>query len=380
MHVAICADGVFPDSVGGMQRHTRLLVENLARRHPGLRLSVLHTHVGKRLFPGQSNVEEVEIAPRPNHRQYLLETYELSGRMADALRTMPDAIVYSQGMVVWKGIAEFAPRLIVNPHGLEAHQAFGWKDWLITLPFRRIFERIFRHSRYVVSLGGRLTDILHRLVPNPDQRVVVLPNGVVPPAEATADRDRRSGRLEALFVGRFAPNKGIPDLLAAMDVLNARGLADRIHVRLVGSGPLYATLKQANDRPNVEFLGSVDDAALDALYARSHVFVLPTLFEGMPTVVLEAMARGLPIIVTDVGATRELVDAENGVIIRKHDPADLAARLEAFAMMSGSERVKLGRASQAKITNRFTWDRVADAHYGLFERLAAERAVRGGSQ
>jgi glycosyltransferase involved in cell wall biosynthesis len=380
MHVAICADGVFPDSVGGMQRHTRLLVEYLARRHPDLRISVLHTHVGKRLFADQPTVEEIEIAPRPNRRQYLLETYELSGRMADVLRTMPDAIIYSQGMVVWKGIAEFAPRLIVNPHGLEAHQAFGWKDWLIMLPFRWIFERIFRHSRYVVSLGGRLTGILRMLVPHPDERVVVLPNGVVPPANATADRDRQSGRLDALFVGRFAANKGIPDLLAAVDLLNARGLTDQIHVRLVGNGPLYTSLKDANARPNVEFLGGVDDTALDDLYARSHVFVLPTLFEGMPTVVLEAMARGLPIIVTDVGATRELVDAANGVVIRKHDPPDLSAKLTDFAMMPEAERLKFGRASQGKVAERFTWDRVADAHYQLFGRLTLERAARGGSR
>jgi glycosyltransferase involved in cell wall biosynthesis len=340
-----------------------------------LAITVIHTHPERRFFSAFRNVEERPVAPRPGRRQYILETYDLSGRVADVLRTMPDAIVYSQGMVVWKGITEFSNRLIVNPHGMEAHQAFGWKDWLITLPFRRIFERIFCRSRHVVSLGGRLTDILRRLVPDPDRQVVVLPNGVIPPTGPLPSRDRQSGPVNALFVGRFASNKGISDLLAAVDLLNAQGYGDRIRVKLVGGGPLYDPLERANARANVEFVGSVNDAALDRLYAEADVFVLPTLFEGMPTVVLEAMARGLPIIVTDVGATRELVDDRNGFIIRKRDPGDLAKCLRTFADLPSSTLRSLGQASRAKVMEQFTWDHVADAHRRLFARVAAENGT-----
>lgn len=375
MRVAICADGMFPESIGGIQRHSRLLVESLAHGFPELGITVVHTHPDKRLFAGFPNVEERPVEPRPGRRQYILETYDLSGRVADVLRTMPDAIVYSQGMVVWKDIAEFSRRLIVNPHGLEAHQAFGWKDWLVTLPFRRIFEHIFRHAGHVVSLGGRLTTILRRIVPDPDRRIVVLPNGVVPPVGPPLDRECPAGHLDALFVGRFATNKGIADLLAAVDLLNARGFGDRLRVRLVGGGPLYEPLLGANRRANVEFCGGVDDATLDRLYMEADVFVLPTLFEGMPTVVLEAMARGLPIIVTDVGATRELVDDTNGFIIDKGNPADLAGRLERMVSMSAVERRALGHASLERVHARFTWPRVAQAHMELFEKVAAVLAA-----
>jgi glycosyltransferase involved in cell wall biosynthesis len=374
MRVAICSDGVFPDSVGGMQRHTRMLVESLSRRHPDLDIAVLHTHAGKRLFAAFPNVEEFGIAPRPNARQYLLECHDLSGRMAEVLRTMPDAVIYSQGLTVWKGITAFTPRLIVNPHGLESFQAVGWKDRLIAVPFRQVFKRIFRHARFVVSLGGRLTDILRRHVPDPAQRLVVLPNGVVPPAEELPDRPHESPPLRALFVGRFAANKGIPYLLSAVDMLNEQGLGHRFVVRLVGTGPLYEPLKSASERPNVAFCGGVDDARLDRLYADSDVFVLPTLFEGMPTVVLEAMARKLPVIVTDVGATRELVDEANGFIIRKRNARDIAVRLRELADMPASRRAALGQAAWRKVQDRFTWNRVADAHYEVIAKLAAEIA------
>jgi len=374
MHVAICADGVFPESVGGIQRHTRLLVESLAERHRELAIAVVHTHPATRFFGGFPNVEERPVEPRPGRRQYILECRDLSGRIAEVLRSLPDAVVYSQGMAVWRDVAEFGDRLVVNPHGLEQHQVTEWKPWLITLPFRRIFEHIFRHSRHVVSLGGRLTDILRRIVPDADRRIVVLPNGVVAPAAPPAARAGSSGRLEALFVGRFASNKGLPDLLAAADLLNQRGLGDRFRVRLVGNGPLYGPLRAANSRPNVEFLGAVDDVALERLYGEADVLVLPTLFEGMPTVVLEAMARGLPVIVTDVGATRELVDDTNGFIVHKRDPADVARRLEQILVMPADQRATLGNASWRRVQERFTWARVADAHAALIDEIATSRA------
>lgn len=377
MRVAICADGIFPASVGGIQRHTRLLTETLARRFPDLRLVVLHPHVGERFFAAFPNVEEITVQPRPETGNYILECYALAARMRDVLVGMPDAIIYAEGVMGWLRCPSLRPRMILNPHGLESFQSAGiaggtWKEWLVGTVMRACTRYAFRQGRYVVSLGGTLTDILRREVGDPDRRVVVLPNGVIPPG---TDVDRRPGAarpLRALFVGRFYANKGIPDLLAAVDILEQRGLSDRVHVDLAGGGPLLEPLSAANRRTNVTFHGVVDDETLERLYREAHVFVLPTLFEGMPTVVLEAMVRRLPILVTDVGATREMVDDANGFIIPKQDPAALADRLMAIADMPPERRIALGDASWQRVQDRFTWDAVADAHHALFTRLREE--------
>lgn len=371
-HVAICSDGIFPAEVGGMQRHTDLLVRSLASSHPELAISVLHTHAGQHLFADVPGVTEIHVPPRPGRRQYLLECYDLSGRMADALQRLPDAIVYAQGLTVWKHAREFTPRLINNPHGLEAFQAITLKDRLIGFPFSHAFRSIWRHARHVVSLGGRLTTILRRYVPEPDRRIVVLPNGVRLPAEPCVRTAPAQRPCRILFVGRFAANKGIADLLGAMAILAAAGRANDFVLHLAGTGPLYEPLRGGNQLPNVIFHGGVDDAALHGLYCESDVFVLPTLFEGMPTVVLEAMARGLPVIVTDVGATRELVDEQNGLIIPKRSPRQIADALTRFAGLSADARDALGAASLEKVRRRFTWDRVAQAHHEVFSRLAGE--------
>lgn len=376
-HVAICADGIYPIAVGGVQKHTHQLVHSLAGKYPDLRITVLHTHVGHQLFAELPTVHEIHIAPRPEKRQYLLECYELSGRMAKALRGLPDAIVYAQGLAIWKDAHAFASRLINNPHGLESFQSLSFKDKFLGFPFRRAFRHIWRHSRHVVSLGGRLTRILQRFVPAPESRIVVLPNGVRLPTEACARSPRLAGLCRLLFVGRFASNKGIGDLLQAMSILTAEGHADDFLLNLVGTGPLFDSLRRENRLPHVVFHGATTDAELHRLYCESDVFVLPTLFEGMPTVVLEAMAREMPIIVTDVGATRELVDEHNGWIIPKRAPRQLADTLKRFAALPPDARAELGAASLRKVCRRFTWDQVAEAHHAVFARLAEE--INGAS-
>jgi glycosyltransferase involved in cell wall biosynthesis len=368
MHLAICSDGIFPESIGGMERHTRLLAETIARRRPDVRITVIHTHPGKTMFAGIPNIDEATVLPKPGRRPYLLECLELSERFAQVLRNLPDAIVYSQGICVVRHIREFADRLVVNPHGLESFQTLTLRDWAKAAPFRLVQRHTFRHARHVISLGGRLTDILSRECGSPG-KVVVLPNGVVMPPRSERFPSPEGSPIRLLFVGRLAPNKGVPDLLAALEELDRRGHCARFEADIVGGGPLLEALRGANVRTNVRFLGKVSDERLDELYARADVLVLPTLFEGMPTVVLEAMARGLPVLVTDVGATRELVDDLNGEIIPKRDPAALADALLRLRALGADGRRAMGARGLARVNERFTWLGVADGHLKLFDSL-----------
>jgi len=371
MHVAVCSDGIFPASMGGIERHTRLLVESLAARHRDLRLTVIHTHPGTRFFERLDKVTEIAVDPKPGRRQYLLECLELSERFADELRKLPDAVIYSQGVCVLRGIEEFSRRLIVNPHGLESFQTLSLRDWATTTPFRIVQRRTFRHARFVVSLGGRLTNILEREVGD-RRRIEVLPNGVNLPSEPIQRAPRGEGPLRLLFVGRLARNKGVSDLVRAMAILHRQGLGPLVHLDLAGAGPLLADLTRACKLPNVRFWGKVTDEQLEALYRQADVFVLPTLFERMPTVVLEAMARSLPVLVTDVGATTELVDDTNGQIIQQKDPDGMAVAIRQFAELPDVSLRKLGGLGLERVRTRFTWPQIADGHFALFRRVHTE--------
>ena len=359
--------------MGGMQRHSRLLAEHLAKRE-GIRLTVIHPHA-ETVFDPAFGIEELRIAPIDEGRTYLRELWRYSGRVAGVLDGLvPDAIL-SQGFCVWRGIERFSDRLIVHPHGLEMFQGITLKERAMGSAFRKILRWIVRRSAVVVSLGGGLTNILEGLVAGSACRVVVLPNAVDLPASAPA-YPNADGPVRLLFVGRFAFNKGIDVLLAVARRFTREGKADAFRFTLAGDGPERARMEAEGLPPNVVLAGRVDDAVLEELYAGCHALVLPTRFEGMPTVVLEAMARARPVFVSDVGATAELVDGSNGLLLPKGDAAALHGALLDFHSRPLKERAALGEAGRSRAAERFTWPAVTDGFLDLFRAVARRAAQR----
>lgn len=369
LHIALCTDGVFPHAMGGMQRHSRLLAEHLAKL-PGIRLTVIHPH-REPVFDPALGIEERSVASMDPQRMYLAELWRYSGRVAAALDEIKPDAVLSQGFSVWKSMRRFRSKLIVMPHGLEMFQGLTVKDRLIGLPFRCLVRHVARRSDRVVSLGGKLTPLLEGVVRGNAARVVVVPNAVQLPEQAPpypADGEA----LSLLFVGRFAFNKGIDVLLRVANEL----LASRSAVRfiLAGDGPERAQMERDGLPSNVILAGKVDDPQLERLYADCHALVLPTRFEGMPTVVLEAMARARPVVVSDVGASAELVGGDNGWLVPPGDAHALRAALEALAATTNAQRARMGVAGRERVEARFTWPLVAGTFALLAQQVAGSNA------
>ncbi len=360
--LAFCTDGIFPEAVGGMQRHSRLLIEELSKFD--IDITVFHPH-DKELFSKYSDINEILIEPIDKDKTYLKECYKYSERIYKHLEKMPEHIIYSQGLSVWYKIKKLK-NIIINPHGLEPYQAISKKDKLYGIPFKVIFNKIFNNSDYVVSLGGGLTKILQKNIKNKNTRIITLPNGTNIPNFKR--QNAAFGTVKVFFVGRFESNKGIDLLLQVAQDLNKEGY-NKIKYILAGKGPLYTELKEKYKAKNISFEGFISDEQLINFYKEADVFVLPTLFEGMPTVVLEAMSYGLPIIVSDVGATAELVNSENGFLIEKNNPEVLKKSLINFINLQTEEKLKMQKASFLKLKNNFTWDKIAEKHFNLFTEI-----------
>jgi len=350
-----------------MQRHSRLLAEHLART-PGIRLTVVHPHTEK-VFGPDLGITEVPIADIDPQRFYLRELYRYSGRVAQALdRERPDVIL-SQGFSVWQGAARFRDRLVVHPHGLEMFQGLSFRDKAIGWPFRIILRWILRRSRVCISLGGRLTPILKHLTNGSGAVVAVIPNAVEPPAVPPA-YPMEATPLRVLFVGRFAFNKGLDLLLHVARRLEGAGRSADVLFKLAGDGPLMASIRDQGVPANVQLLGKVNDEQLFEAYRWCHALVLPTRFEGMPTVVLEAMAQGRVALVSDVGASAELVDPDNGTLLPKGDAEALYKALVDLAAAPSEERAKMGAAGHERVLARFTWEVCTDQFVALFRQVA----------
>lgn len=363
--IIFCTDGIFPHAVGGMQRHSALLLHELAHSNE-FDIIVIHSHQNK-VLNDLPNVKEYPLnfqLFKLRYLNYLYKCYRFSKEVYGIIKKYPDAIVYAQGFAVWHGIKEIGNRVIINPHGLEPFQAIDVKDKIITSTYRKVQRYQFKHAAKIVSLGGRLTDILKKEISNAKKKIVVLPNATN--AGEYHEHDFNKEKLQLLFVGRFAFNKGINILMDGVRQLNNEGYQNRLQFNIVGKGPLYEQYIKEYSFPNVNFIGFADDAYLKQLYLENDLFVFPTLFEGMPTVVLEAMAAGMPIIVSDTGATSELVNSENGYLIEKNNVRSLKCGIQQFFQLQPEERSQLSKNSYKKVCAKFTWQVVAKKHAALF--------------
>jgi glycosyltransferase involved in cell wall biosynthesis len=132
-------------------------------------------------------------------------------------------------------------------------------------------------------------------------------------------------RPEAIiFVGRLLPVKGVAELIAALALLRDR----RLQALVVGDGPLREALLQSvvkHHLKGVEFVGWAPRSQVAELLNSARVLVLPSFGEGMPNVIVEAMASGTPVVATDVGGVGDLiVDGDNGYLIADASPQTIA--------------------------------------------------------
>jgi glycosyltransferase involved in cell wall biosynthesis len=192
-------------------------------------------------------------------------------------------------------------------------------------------------------------------------------------------RDGDRGALEILSVGRLVPVKGHSLLVEALAELRRRGVDARLTI--VGDGPRLRELRSLAARlgvdDRVELPGAVGQDAIGGYYARADAFALPSFAEGLPVVLMEAMASGLPVVATHIAGVPELV--EDGVAGRLVPPgrADLlAGALERVLTAPVDERRAMGRAGRAKVEAEFDIARIAGELRAVFEDGVAGASAR----
>jgi glycosyltransferase involved in cell wall biosynthesis len=178
-----------------------------------------------------------------------------------------------------------------------------------------------------------------------------------------------------LYVGRFAFNKGIDVLLESIKTLNRDGYKSKLKFYVVGKGPLYEKYTSEYQFDNVEYVGFASEERLKELYETCDLFVFPTLFEGMPTVVLEAMVHGMPVIVSDTGATAELVNSKNGYLVDAGDKRAFKTAIQAYYQLSADDKRKMSEESRSRVMNNFTWEIVGRKHIELFESMLPSNPI-----
>jgi glycosyltransferase involved in cell wall biosynthesis len=181
-------------------------------------------------------------------------------------------------------------------------------------------------------------------------------------------------------VARLSPEKDIETLLRAAAV--AVRIEPRFRLEVAGDGICLPALRQLADELNlcehVRFLGSVRD--VPALLARASLFVLPSVTEGISLTLLEAMARGLPVVCTRVGGNPEVVaEGETGLLVPARNPQALA---EAILQVrrDGETGRRMGLAGRQRVEEHFDIRRMVASYEALYVAKRGPRSMRDGRQ
>jgi phosphatidylinositol alpha-1,6-mannosyltransferase len=201
-------------------------------------------------------------------------------------------------------------------------------------------------------------------------RISLVPNGVDLDAFRRREPIPDEGPLRLLCVGRLIERKGQQHLIEAVKRLSDEGI--ELMLDLVGTGDAATTyearVRQLGLEDHVHLIGYVPREEIAQHYVAAHVFVLPSYNEGMSVATLEAMAAGLPVVITRTGGTAELVEeGVNGLTFEWGNVDLLVGHLHRLATDRGCVRA-MGQASQARAAS-FTWETATRCYQELFAAL-----------
>ncbi len=364
MKVALFTDGIYPYMIGGMQKHSFYLAKYFALHQ--INVDLYHT------APDSSSLDNLfcfsedekkyiqsiyipypKSGKLPGH--YIREMYVYSQSMFEKMEQRPPAdFIYVQGLCGMYMLDKSKQTKLpvgINFHGLEMFQhAPNVRTKLEQLLFKPSVSMSMRNSDYVFSLGGKLTDII-RKNGIPAERIIQIPIGIDDSWIRSLPLKVNSKR-RFVFVGRYERRKGIEELTHVIKQLLSK---QKFRFEFIGDIPDGKKIKS----PDVVYHGSLTDVAkIKNILLDADVLVCPSYSEGMPTVILEAMASGLAVIASRVGAVEEQVDAGNGLLINPGSTSELKKAIIKLIELPETDLIKLKNYSIEKMKTHFVWDRI----------------------
>jgi glycosyltransferase involved in cell wall biosynthesis len=348
MKVLILIGGLFPDSIGGIETMGAEMAAHLARKHE----VCVYTGYGK----GLPEVEQRDgftirrLRSSKDHKPGLVpgvRTFNILRAIREEAKR-PDIII---SMSLMYGVVGYLARKLF---GIPYCVYVLGSNWY-TARDRRWKGMAFRFGISKCDVLVTQTTIIRNDVLKyfPRTRIEVIPNGITLPA-------RRADGDKIIYVGRLHKVKGLDYLIEAV-----RGIENCPQVIIAGPGPEEGKLRQMAEGLNIRFVGEVLEVG--DIYTQGRFFVLPSVSEGLPQAILEAMSYGLPVIATKVGGVPEIIEhGKTGFLVEPRDQAELRKYMEMLIRDRDlNSRMSTDCLSEIR---KYTWDNII----AKFDRLIGE--------
>jgi glycosyltransferase involved in cell wall biosynthesis len=373
MRVALFTDGIWPYVLGGMQKHSYYLCKYLAQK--GVEVDVYHYNdsnydISKLEFFTEEEKKHIRsfVIPFPNGASfpghYIWKNYLYSKRLAEAANDKLASydFIYTKGFTGWQIINQKKKGRIkcadigVKFHGYEMFQIapsrkIKWQHLLLLRPW---VKYISKNADKVFSYGGKITDII-RSIGVKEHQIVELPSGVESSfLQATISPIKVP--LRFVYLGRYERRKGIEEINTVLSTL-IKDTSKDFSFHFIGPIP---NDKKIHDK-RIMYHGEIrDKAILVSKLKEADILVCPSWSEGMPNVILEAMATGLSVIATDTGATRLLVTQKTGWLMPSVSVSALQSITIKVLETPHAEIVEKKQNALTLIKSQFIWEHLIE--------------------
>lgn len=353
----------YPPHIGGMEVVAREISLGLAKEN--YPVSVFTSDCGK-----QKDTQDVESV---NYRVHRLKSFEfahtpIAWSLFFRLLALPRNSILHVHLAQF-GLPEIA-YLVAKLRGFPIVMHFhldvmpsGRLGFLLPYYKKYILGYVLRRADRVIVFSKEQSLLVRNKYSLEDEKIAIIPNGVASDFFNDKEKNAPTERLKILFVGRLSVQKRLELLIQAISLLKCPA-----ELIVVGDGEDRQKLEdmvQELGLDNVKFVGRKSGKDLKDAYATADVLAITSEREGMPLVVLEAMAAGLPIVGSDVAGIHELVDGV-GILIEGFSPEKFAQAFE--ELWENPQEIKeLSRRSREK-AKEYSWDRLI----GLLEVVYKE--------
>jgi glycosyltransferase involved in cell wall biosynthesis len=366
MKIALFTDGISPYVIGGMQKHSFNLAKYFARNK--IYVDLYHTNQStydisaldfftkdEKQYIRSFVLEFPSLGSLPGH--YIRESFEYSSRIFSLFSKNAGVdFIYAKGFTAWKLLDEKRKGYPCAPIGVNFH---GFEMFQKAASFRSALEQVLllrkpvmfniENADLVFSYGGKITDLILGLGIQ-REKIIESPAGIEKDWIVSGIHPSKGVR-KFIFVGRFERRKGIEEL---SNVLQNLVFRNNFEFSFVGDIPEKKRIISSS----IRYLGKIrDPEVMKKVLGNSDILVCPSHSEGMPNVILEAMANGLAVLASDVGAVNKLVSVKNGWLIEAGNKKELKNALADAINQPQAIIDQFKKNSIAKV-QFFLWDNI----------------------
>lgn len=347
-----------PSYLGGAE----IAVYNLAKQLSKLKHEVHVITMSDPNSPDENTQDDFYLHRIKTIEIPLLRNIVFSIRSLYLMKTIKPHVVHSQTISIHNaGLPAFLAKKILK----IPYIVWGRGSDIYLYRHEKQFKRIIlKNSNAAIALTDDMKEAMQNIWNMP---ICVIPNGIdlekfntLRKSKTHSTKIAESDDKVILFVGRLHPIKGLSYLIEAMKIIHQRYPKSRLLI--VGDGDerdyLNMIVKNSNLNECVTFIGKVPNKSIPEYMALADILVLPSLSEGFPVVILEAMACGLPIVATKIRGNQEIIkDWDNGFLVEPRNSKNITEKV--LLLLKDDKLRQIIAGKNIEVAKRYSWESVA---------------------